>query len=62
MTAAWDYYVCSYQFLTELRNLTPNYPFSGELLQEAHQLVLNDPDSNRSWNLAWLCLEKIRNQ
>ncbi|KAI1392600.1 uncharacterized protein F4822DRAFT_441482 [Hypoxylon trugodes] len=60
MTSAWDYYVNSNQFLTELRGLTPNYPISGDLVDQAHQLVRNDPNSNRSWNLAWLCLVKIR--
>ncbi|KAI0019041.1 hypothetical protein F4780DRAFT_464939 [Xylariomycetidae sp. FL0641] len=60
MTAAWDFYVSSHQFLTELRGLTRNYPLAGSLVEEAHGLVLNDPESNRSWNLAWLCLVKIR--
>ncbi|KAI1077458.1 hypothetical protein F5B20DRAFT_551302 [Whalleya microplaca] len=60
MTSAWDYYVNSNQFLTELRGLTRNYPISGEMVEAAHQLVRNDPNSNRSWNLAWLCLVKIR--
>ncbi|KAI1334675.1 hypothetical protein F5Y15DRAFT_420606 [Xylariaceae sp. FL0016] len=60
MTSAWAYYVCSHQFLTELRGLTPGYPISGDLVDEAHRLVQNDPESNRSWNLAWLCLVKMR--
>ena len=59
MTAAWEYYVNSNQFLSELRGLTPNYPFSGELINDAVGLVKSDPGSNRSWNLAWLCLIKI---
>ncbi|KAI8627804.1 hypothetical protein F5Y19DRAFT_155537 [Xylariaceae sp. FL1651] len=60
MTAAWDYYVNSNQLLSELRGLTRNYPVSGVLVEEAQHLVKNDPSSNRSWNLAWLCLVKIR--
>ncbi|KAI1328665.1 hypothetical protein F5Y16DRAFT_146404 [Xylariaceae sp. FL0255] len=62
MTAAWDYYVNSNQLLTELRGLTRNYPASGGLVEEALTLVRHDPESNRSWNLAWLCLMKIRNE
>ncbi|KAI1635533.1 hypothetical protein F4809DRAFT_642412 [Biscogniauxia mediterranea] len=62
MTAAWDYYVNSNQFLTELRGLTRNYPISGELVEEAQRRVRNDPNSNRSWNLAWLCLVKMRDE
>ncbi|EFX01961.1 hypothetical protein CMQ_5032 [Grosmannia clavigera kw1407] len=61
MTAAWVYYVESNQFLSELRGLTPSYPFSGDVLAEAQRRVRNDPDSNRSWNMAWLCLSKIFN-
>ncbi|CAK7201589.1 hypothetical protein SEUCBS139899_004297 [Sporothrix eucalyptigena] len=60
MTAAWLHYVNSNQFLSELRGLTPNYPFSGDILGDAHQRVVTDPLSNRSWNMAWLCLSKIR--
>lgn len=60
--AAWDFYVNSNQFLSELRGLTPNYPICGELISEAYTRVQNDPDSNRSWNLAWLCLTKIREE
>lgn len=45
--------------LTELRGLTPSYPFCGDILIHAQNLVQNDPDSNRSWNYAWLCLNKI---
>ncbi|KAK5654069.1 hypothetical protein OQA88_7749 [Cercophora sp. LCS_1] len=59
MTAAWAYYVSSNQMLSELRGLTPNYPFCGDILNHAQLLVRNDPESNRSWNLAWLCLVKI---
>ncbi|OAA60225.1 hypothetical protein SPI_05349 [Niveomyces insectorum RCEF 264] len=59
MTAAWHHYVTSNQCLSELRGLTPNYPFCGEILADAQQRVLGDPSSNRSWNLAWLCLTKI---
>ncbi|KAK6087800.1 hypothetical protein SCUP234_01439 [Seiridium cupressi] len=59
MTSAWTYYVQN-QFLTELRGLTPNYPLSAEVVNEAVRRVRNDADSNRSWNMAWLCLVKIR--
>ena len=62
MTAAWDYYVNSNQFLTELRGITRNYPFSGDVVAEAQRRVRGDPDSNRSWNLAWLCLMKVRDE
>lgn len=60
MTSAWIYYVTSNQFLTELRGLTPNFPFSGAIIEDAYARVTADPESNRSWNLAWLCLVKIR--
>ncbi|KAK3695712.1 hypothetical protein B0T22DRAFT_370404, partial [Podospora appendiculata] len=60
MTAAWDYYVTSNQMLSELRGLTTSYPFCGDILTQAQALVRSDPESNRSWNLAWLCLVKIR--
>lgn len=56
MTAAWIHYVTSNQLLSELRGLTPRYPFSADLAKEAHLRVRCDPNSNRSWNLAWLCL------
>ncbi|KAF9875187.1 hypothetical protein CkaCkLH20_07453 [Colletotrichum karsti] len=60
MTAAWDYYVNSNQLLTELRGLTRSYPLCTDILYDAHVRVRNDPDSNKSWNLAWLCLTKIQ--
>ncbi|KAF4510979.1 hypothetical protein G6O67_002822 [Ophiocordyceps sinensis] len=60
MTAAWVHYVNSNQLLTELRGLTRGYPFSGDVLREAYRRVRSDPNSNRSWNLAWLCLRTIR--
>ncbi|WQF82650.1 hypothetical protein CDEST_07664 [Colletotrichum destructivum] len=60
MTSAWDYYVNSNQFLTELRGLTRSYPLCSDILYDAHMRVRNDPDSNKSWNLAWLCLMKIQ--
>ncbi|KAM5349067.1 hypothetical protein ACJ41O_008890 [Fusarium nematophilum] len=60
MTLAWANYVTSNQFLIEMHGLTPNYPFSGDIVTDAHLRVLNDPDSNRSWNLVWLCLVKMR--
>ncbi|KAG6005291.1 hypothetical protein E4U21_000266 [Claviceps maximensis] len=58
--AAWVYYVNSGQLTTELCNLTPRYPFSGALVEEANRRVRQDPSSSRSWNLAWLVLTKIR--
>ncbi|KAM3075398.1 hypothetical protein ACMFMG_007163 [Clarireedia jacksonii] len=60
MTAAWTHYVTSNNLLNELRNLTPNYPFSNELLDDAKWRVSSDPNSNRSWNYAWLVLIKIQ--
>lgn len=60
MTAAWNHYVTSNQLLTELRGLTVNYPISSDILQDAQIRVRNDPQSNRSWNMAWLCLTRIR--
>ncbi|RYP90900.1 hypothetical protein DL770_002977 [Monosporascus sp. CRB-9-2] len=60
MTSAWKYYVTSNQFLTELSGLTRNYPFSSDLVDDALYRVQNDPDSNRSWNLPWLCLMKMK--
>ncbi|ETS84394.1 hypothetical protein PFICI_02419 [Pestalotiopsis fici W106-1] len=59
MTSAWSYYVGN-QFLVELRGLTPNYPMSADVVAEAVRRVRSDPGSNRSWNMAWLCLIKIR--
>lgn len=60
LAAAWDYYVSSHQLLLELRGLTRNYPVSSSLVEEARLLVGEDPNSARSWNMAWLCLVKIR--
>ncbi|KAH7037202.1 uncharacterized protein B0I36DRAFT_62841 [Microdochium trichocladiopsis] len=60
MTDAWRHYVTSNQLLIELRGLTPNYPFNGDVVTDALSLVQHDPESNRSWNLAYLCLCKIR--
>ncbi|ROV87380.1 hypothetical protein VMCG_10746 [Cytospora schulzeri] len=62
MTEAWNFYVSSNQFLTELRGLTKNYPFCGDILTDAQTRVRNDPESNRSWNMAWLCLQKVVNE
>jgi hypothetical protein len=62
MTAAWTYYVTSNNLLTELRNLTVNYPFSNELLDDAKWRVSSDPNSNRSWNYAWLVLTKMQDE
>ncbi|TVY48086.1 hypothetical protein LOCC1_G002050 [Lachnellula occidentalis] len=60
MTNAWNYYVTSHQMLNELRNLTRNYPFSRDALDDAKWRVSNDPESNRSWNYAWLVLVKLK--
>lgn len=62
MTEAWNYYVSSNNFLSELRGLTRQYPFSTELLESAKWSVYNDPDSSKSWNFAWLILTKLRNE
>ncbi|KAF2969737.1 hypothetical protein GQX73_g3841 [Xylaria multiplex] len=62
MASAWDHYVNSNQLLLELRGLTRNYPVSSSLIDEARGLVSEDPNSNRSWNLAWLCLVTIRDK
>lgn len=61
MTAAWTYYVSSHGLLTELRALTRSYPFSSHCVEEAKRRVYADPESNRSWNLAWLVLRKMKN-
>ncbi|RPB16520.1 hypothetical protein P167DRAFT_480794 [Morchella conica CCBAS932] len=62
MTEAWNHYVSSNNFLSELRGLTRQYPFSTELLESAKWSVYNDPDSSKSWNFAWLILTKLRNE
>jgi len=62
MTNAWTAYVNSHNLLSELRGLTRNYPFDNQVLDEAKWKVIGDPDSNRSWNFAWLVLIKIGNQ
>jgi hypothetical protein len=62
ITSAWTYYVTSHQMLNELRNLTRNYPFSSDVLDDAKYRVSQDPESNRSWNYARLVLIKIRNE
>ncbi|ATY59034.1 hypothetical protein A9K55_002546 [Cordyceps militaris] len=60
MTRAWARYVTSHQLLSELRGLTRGFPASAALVAEAHRRVRADPASNRSWNLAWLCLARMR--
>ncbi|KAI0393069.1 hypothetical protein F5Y17DRAFT_459293 [Xylariaceae sp. FL0594] len=60
MAMAWDYYVNSNQLLLELRGLSRNYPVQSSLVEEARMMVQNDPNSARSWNLAWLCLVMMR--
>lgn len=59
---AWNYYVTSNQLLTELHGLTRAYPFNGDIVHDAHVQVRHDPASNRSWNLAWLVLTKIKEE
>lgn len=34
--------------------------YSSDCLDEAKRRVYSDPESNRSWNLCWLVLEKVR--
>ncbi|KAK0612530.1 hypothetical protein B0T17DRAFT_475715, partial [Bombardia bombarda] len=60
MKSAWDHYVNSNQMLLEMQGLTPDCPFSGDILTKAQDLVRSDSNSDRSWNLAWLCLVRIR--
>ncbi|KAF2136557.1 uncharacterized protein K452DRAFT_329632 [Aplosporella prunicola CBS 121167] len=60
MTSAWTFYVNSQGLLIELRGFTRNYPFSSECVDEAKRRVYLDPESNKSWNLAWLVLRKIQ--
>ncbi|OJD35329.1 uncharacterized protein BKCO1_18000152 [Diplodia corticola] len=60
MTSAWTYYVNHHGLLTELRSLSRNYPFNSDCVEEAKRRVYSDPNSNRSWNLAWLVLTKIQ--
>ncbi|KAI2632860.1 hypothetical protein GGS21DRAFT_491363 [Xylaria nigripes] len=62
LAAAWDSYVDSNQLLVELRGLTRNYPVSVGLQDEARRSVSDDANSIRSWNQAWLCLVKIRDE
>lgn len=62
MTDAWNYYVSSNNFFSELRGLTREYPFSADLLENAKWRVYNDPYSSKSWNFAWLLLTKIKNE
>ncbi|CZT50973.1 uncharacterized protein RSE6_12050 [Rhynchosporium secalis] len=62
MTSSWTYHVTSNNLLNELRGLTRNYTFSSECLDDAKWKVSNDPESNRSWNYAWLVLIKIRDE
>lgn len=59
LTNAWAYYVNSNSLLNEIRNLTRNYPFSAECIDEAKWGVMGDAMSVRSWNLCWLVLKKI---
>ncbi|KAF3008859.1 hypothetical protein E8E13_010975 [Curvularia kusanoi] len=60
MTSAWTYYVSSNSLLAELRGLTRKYPFSSSCVDESKRRVYADPESNRSWNLCWLVLQKIK--
>lgn len=62
LASAWLHYVYSNNLLSELRNLTRSCLFSSELLDEAKMLVTADPESGRSWNFAWLVLNKIENE
>ncbi|KAL0257999.1 hypothetical protein SLS55_007169 [Diplodia seriata] len=62
LTWLGTYYVNYHGLLTELRSLTRNYPFSSDCVEEAKRRVYSDPNSNRSWNLAWLVLTKIQSE
>jgi hypothetical protein len=59
MRCAWKHYVNSNNLLSELRGITRDYPFSSACLDEAKQVVIEDPESARSWNYCWLVLVKI---
>ncbi|EEA26861.1 hypothetical protein PMAA_017750 [Talaromyces marneffei ATCC 18224] len=59
LASTWLNYVQNNNLLSELRNLTRDYPFSSELLDEAKGLVMADPERTQSWNFAWLVLVKI---
>lgn len=62
MTDAWNHYVSSNNFFSELRGLTRQYPFSTDLLENAKWRVYNDPNSSKSWNFVWLLLMKFKNE
>lgn len=62
LESAWLNYVQNNNLLSELRNLTRDYPFSSELLDEAKALVMTDSERSRSWNFAWLVLTKIEKE
>lgn len=55
----WVYYISSNQFLIEFCGLMRSYLISGEMVQEVYSCVMNDFESNCSWNLVWLCFMKI---
>ncbi|KAA8911689.1 hypothetical protein FN846DRAFT_935276 [Sphaerosporella brunnea] len=60
LTESFGFYVSSNNLLQELRGISRQYPFSTELLEDAKARVYHDPNSIRSWNLAWLLLVKIK--
>ncbi|EED19260.1 hypothetical protein TSTA_025760 [Talaromyces stipitatus ATCC 10500] len=62
LATAWLNYVQNHNLLSELRNLTRNYPLSSVMLDEAKSLVMNDPERSHSWNFAWLVLTKIEEE
>lgn len=62
LASAWLSYVKNNNLLSELRNLTRDYPFSSELLNEAKASVMADPERSHSWNFAWLVLVKIEQE
>lgn len=62
LTAAWTRYVTSNQLLLELRGMTRNYPLCSEMIHEAHTRALAGPLAGRSWNLAWLVLQEMREE
>jgi hypothetical protein len=45
-----------------IANIIPDLCCSAECIDEAKRRVYSDPESNRSWNLCWLVLNKIQNE
>lgn len=61
MTEAWNHYVNSNQFLTELRGLSRNYPFSAGVLDDAKvQQSLSEWWLTRTFKLTRACRSVYR--